>query len=87
MATIHDVMEYGPILFNDPDSDVLITINGAYLNWWAGDYSGNYECRDCRPQGRQDGLYGYDITHAMRKAEDYFIDAMAEEAIETESNS
>ena len=34
MVTIQDVMEYGPILFNDPDSDVLITINGAYLNWW-----------------------------------------------------
>ena len=57
---------------------MVLTLTGGYVN---------YECADCRSQGRQDGLYGYDITQAMRKAEDYFIDVMAEEVIETESNN
>ena len=80
-ANIHDVLEYGPVVFNDSETDTLVTINGSYLNWWAGDYSGSYECTDCRALDRQDGLYGLDITHAMREAEDYFNDVMTEEVL------
>tara|TARA_R100000152_G_C6748353_1_gene171960 strand:+ start:60 stop:446 length:387 start_codon:yes stop_codon:yes gene_type:complete len=31
---IYEVMEYGPIVFSDKDYGVLITVNGAYFNWW-----------------------------------------------------
>ena len=81
-ASIHDLLEYGPIVFNDPETDTLITINGSYLNWWAGDYGGSYECTDCRALDRQDGLYGLDITETMRGAEAYYNDVLAEEVID-----
>tara|TARA_Y100001938_G_C8002358_1_gene385415 strand:- start:254 stop:637 length:384 start_codon:yes stop_codon:yes gene_type:complete len=31
---IYEVMEYGPIVFSDSEYGVLITVNGAYFNWW-----------------------------------------------------
>lgn len=77
--TIHEVMEYGPVIFGSEDTDTLITINGAYLNWWAGDYQGNYQNTDCRYLSHEGGLYGLDITEAIRKAEEYFQEMLAEE--------
>ena len=77
-ANIHDVLEYGPVVFNDSETDTLVTINGSYLNWWLGDYAGSYRCTDCR----QDGLYGLDITEAMSDAEAYYNDVLAEEVID-----
>jgi hypothetical protein len=80
-ASIHDVLEYGPVVFSEAETDTLITINGSYLNWWAGDYSGSYECTDCRALGREDGLYGLDITQAMSQAQDYYNNVLAEEVM------
>lgn len=75
--TIHEVMEYGPVIYDHEETDTLITINGSYLNWWAGDYQGSYQNTDCRSLNHEGGLYGLDITQAMREARNYFEDMMA----------
>jgi len=41
-TSIHDVLEYGPVVFSDSDTDTLVSINGSYLNCWACDYAGSY---------------------------------------------
>jgi hypothetical protein len=55
--TIHEVMGYGPVVFGDQETDTLITINGSYLNWWAGDFRGMYQNTDCRSLSHEGGLY------------------------------
>ena len=33
-CNIYEVMEYGSIVFSNEEYGVLITVNGAYFNWW-----------------------------------------------------
>ena len=33
-CNIYEVMEYGSIVFSNVEYGVLITVNGAYFNWW-----------------------------------------------------
>lgn len=66
---IHEVLEYGYIVASNEELDILITVNGAYYNIWAGDYSGNYTNTDCRATGFDGGLYGQDIVKVTEKAE------------------
>ena len=61
---IHEVLEFGPIVFSDPRTDTLITINSAYLNWWAGRFQGSYVNVDVR--SRQPYL----CTLSMSRAQD-----------------
>jgi hypothetical protein len=45
---IHEVLEYGAIVYSDQDVDVLITANGSSLNYWTTTSSGEYECTESR---------------------------------------
>ena len=78
MAGIHEIMEYGPIVANDEDYDLLISVNGAYFNVWAvtgrGDYT-NTEAFDLRSRvagsnDRSNGLYGLAFTDVTAAAEE-----------------
>lgn len=69
--SIHEVLEYGPIVANDEELDILITVNGAYYNIWCGNGEGFYNNTDVRAlnSGGQ-GLYGMDIVKVMDKAKE-----------------
>jgi len=80
MNNIHQVLEYGSIVASNDDLDILITANGAYYNFWCGDYSGKYNCTDCRYIDLgMDGLYGADMVKIIEGAEKYLEDALAED--------
>lgn len=44
---IHELLGYGPVVAGAEDLGVLVTVNGAYLNLWAGDGE-RFENTDCR---------------------------------------
>lgn len=44
--SIHEVLEYGPIVANDEELDILITVNGAYYNIWCGNGEGFYKAKE-----------------------------------------
>jgi hypothetical protein len=69
MNSIHEVIEYGYIVANNEDSDILITVNGAYYNIWCGDYSGKYQNTDCHATDFDNGLYGQDMVKVVERAE------------------
>ena len=46
-ATIHEVLEYGPICASDEETGCLVTVNGAYANLWVPCPDGGYDNRDC----------------------------------------
>ena len=74
MQTIEEVLEYGPICAADMELGFIVTINGAYVNFWTqarllkddyGYYPGKnspgglWENTDCYSLGKgSDGLYG-----------------------------
>ncbi len=63
MATLADVLDYGPILAVDEDYGFLVTGNGSYFNLWAFRPDATYENTDCCviPDGRAGtaGMYGH----------------------------
>ena len=67
---IHEVLEYGAIVYSDPDVDALITANGSYLNYWVGTASGEYECTECRSS--DDDLYALNIVDVTNLAQAWF---------------
>lgn len=79
MAGIHEIMEYGAIVANDEDYDLLISVNGAYFNVWAVTGSGDYTNTDAfavsgrvkgsDPQRGSNGLYGLDYVDVVDAAE------------------
>lgn len=83
---VHELMEYGPIVANDPELDLLITVNGAYFNLWAGDGAGNYtntDAYDMRSRVKADndqsnGLYGTQTTDVMDAAERLLAEILEE---------
>lgn len=78
-STVHQVMEYGPIVASNDELDILITVNGSYFNFWAGDFNGNYTNTDCRSIDRGiNGIHGVSITELMDEAEQYIEDALSE---------
>lgn len=75
--TIHDVLSYGPIVFSDEETGVLITVNSAYLNWWnAGRDEGTYTNSDCRGIDSENGLYSLTVSAAMDQAKEWFEEEM-----------
>jgi|GEM_PF-3597167 len=74
MSNLFEVMHHGPIVLADEDSGVLITINGAYLNWWNSDSKGLYDCADCR--SGHDDLYILTVSKAMDIAKEWFDEVM-----------
>lgn len=71
MFNIHEVLEYGPIVFSSEEYGVIITINGSYLNWWI-ERNGGWENTDCR-SGHPD-LYTLTVSEAMDAAERWFME-------------
>jgi hypothetical protein len=75
--SIYEVFEYGPIVFANVEWGVLITINGAYLNWWNHGFENgievwyNTECRSGHPN-----LYKLITADAMDLAEAWFNEVM-----------
>lgn len=69
MYSIHEVIEYGYIVANNEELDILITVNGAYYNIWCGDYSGKYQNTGCRATDFDNGLYGQDMVKVVERAE------------------
>ena len=81
---IHEVMEQGYIVASNEDLDILVTVNGAYYNIWAGDYSGNYTNTDCRATGFDGGLYGQDMVKVTDCAEKILEEVLGEDEEEQE---
>lgn len=75
-STAFEVVGYGPIVFADEELGVLITINGAYLNWWNSDGKGGFVNVDCR-SGHPD-LYTLTVATAMDLAKAWFEEAVNE---------
>lgn len=69
MYNIHEVIEYGFIVANNEELDILITVNGEYYNIWCGDYSGKFQSTDCHATGFDNGLYGQDMAKVVERAE------------------
>jgi len=78
---IHEVFGYGPIVFTSEDAGIIITINGAYLNWWVERHDGwhNLDCRSGHPD-----LYNLTVSKAMDLAESWFNEVVND--IESEEN-
>ena len=79
--SIYEVFEYGAIVYANEEYDVLITVNGAYYNWWNGDGNGGYVCSDCLygnfgSETSNAGLYALDETtqllRILDRAEKWF---------------
>ena len=75
---IHEVMEYGYIVASNEDLDILITVNGAYYNIWAGNFAGDYTNTDCRATGFDGGLYGQDFVKVADKAKEILEEILSE---------
>lgn len=83
--SIHELLEYGPIVAHDEDFDILVTVNGAYFNFWVGDRDGNYtnteafavDGRVKRDNERSNGLYGLQIVDVMDAAKDLLAEILA----------
>ena len=75
---IHEVMEYGYIVASSEELDILITVNGAYYNIWAGNYNGKYTNTDCRATDF-DGLYGQDMVKVTDKAQQILEEILNED--------
>lgn len=87
--SIFEVMEYGPIVFSDEETGVLITVNGSYFNWWyrrgrRSDGTPTWENTECRATGLDRGLYEPSATlkSLMDRAEQWFQEVMSEAAAE-----
>ncbi len=52
--SIYEVLTYGPILCSDEDNGILITVNGAYFNFWVEVSPGLYRNFDCASPGVTD---------------------------------
>jgi hypothetical protein len=48
LMNLYEVLEYGAIVHHDQDLGILITANGAYLNWWNGSMETGWENSECR---------------------------------------
>jgi hypothetical protein len=73
---IHEVFEYGPIVFADEDTGVLITVNGAYLNWWNPSGHNDWINVDCRSFSSHNDLYKLQVIEAMDLARQWFEDEL-----------
>lgn len=71
---LHEVLGYGPICASNEELDCFVTINGAYLNFWAGRGNGEYENTDCR-SGHNDlyNLTGAEMIELAEKALDDWL--------------
>ena len=86
--SIFEVMEYGPIVFSDEETGVLITVNGSCFNWWVrretvrGDEK--WVNTECRATSLDRGLYEPSATlkSLMDRAEQWFQEVMSEAAAE-----
>ena len=93
VANIFDVMEYGPIVFSDEDYGVLITVNGAYFNWWNSNGKGGWVCVECMASSfgsetSSSGLYAMDSSTQFltiqNRAQEWFERVLAESREEEE---
>lgn len=74
--TLLEVIEYGPIVAVHPEFESLVTINGAYLNWWNHLGDGKYVNTECR-SGHPD-LYTLTVAKAMDLAKKWIEDVEEE---------
>ncbi len=77
MNTLQEVLGYGPIVWPSFESDEehasfgsIITINGAYLNWWNPNAGGTWTNVECRHVG-DDDLYTLTVSKAIDKAAEW----------------
>lgn len=73
---IHDAIGYGPAVFSDEDTGVIITVNGSYLNWWMCDTDGELVNSDCRGIDSENGLYSLTVSDAIDQAKAWFEEVM-----------
>lgn len=67
--TLHEALEYGPIVANDEELDCFITANQAYLNFWAGNGEGEYTNTTCRYVDKEDGQDRVPMDELQERAE------------------
>lgn len=72
--SLHEVIEYGPIVFSDDDLGVLIGCNGAYLNWFNQIGPGKYDNSTCRARNKD--LYESTVADVIDEAKEWFDDEM-----------
>lgn len=77
--TVHEVLEYGPIMCSDADFGILITANGAYFNIWNATGKGTYVCSDCVATNLEHGLYGVDAAKLLDKAKNVLTELLNSE--------
>tara|TARA_Y100000114_G_scaffold139945_1_gene144409 strand:- start:454 stop:735 length:282 start_codon:yes stop_codon:yes gene_type:complete len=44
--TLFQILEYGPIVAQDEDAGILVTVNGAYFNFYYQVEPGKFACTD-----------------------------------------
>ena len=68
---IYEVLDYGPIMAQNEELGILITVNGSYFNIWVDRGNSKFENVDCVSLGNgMDGLYGIKTTDLIKKAEE-----------------
>lgn len=80
---IYDVLELGPIVAQDAELGILITINGSYLNLFIERDFGRYENTDCRSFS-ETVLSGLTWIKAMELAENYLKEVIFKATMEEE---
>jgi hypothetical protein len=75
---IFEVLEYGPIVAQDEDAGLLVTVNGSYLNLWVLRGNGEFDNTECRALDSADGLF----TQVMDHADEYLKEVVFRHAME-----
>ena len=81
MTLLELIENYGPAVFADSETGVVIQRNGAYLNW-ATEGRDGWNHRECRAVSRD--AYKITLAQAMDSAEAWFKEEMA--GIETDDD-
>lgn len=79
--SVHEVLEYGPIVAHDEGRGLLVTVNGAYLNLWieSGDGFENTACRHLQSRTGGRDLREVSVAKAIELAEQWIEDVRSGE--------
>lgn len=72
--TVLEMLDYGPICAGSEEIEILITVNGAYLNAWVSCGDGSWENTDCRARNKD--LYNTTGAEMIDEAEKYLEDIL-----------
>lgn len=69
-----NIRDYGSVVFVSPNFDVVITINGAYLNIWQWESNHReYTAREVRSHAKYDSLRDMTVKEAEQWAKESYV--------------